>query len=145
VKKRTRFTEEQIIGVLKEHEAGAKAADLARKHGVSDPARTGIFVKKARAELVAAGAQWRMARSAGAALMALHLAGVVFRRQWKPPRLQAWEGPFADPNKRLQAPDVAAHRRELTRRWRERQRALKAPAAATERDDRAQPARGAGP
>ena len=31
--KRARFTEEQIIGVLKEHEAGAKTADLARKHG----------------------------------------------------------------------------------------------------------------
>ena len=29
--KRARFTEEQIIGVLKEHEAGAKTADLARK------------------------------------------------------------------------------------------------------------------
>jgi hypothetical protein len=28
---RARFTEEQIIGVLKEHEAGAKTADLARK------------------------------------------------------------------------------------------------------------------
>ena len=34
--KRGRFTEEQIIGVLKEHEAGAKTADLARKHGVSE-------------------------------------------------------------------------------------------------------------
>ena len=33
--KRARFTEDQIIGVLKEHEAGAKTADLARKHGVS--------------------------------------------------------------------------------------------------------------
>jgi putative transposase len=33
--KRSRFTEEQIIGVLKEHEAGVKAADLCRKHGVS--------------------------------------------------------------------------------------------------------------
>jgi len=30
--KRKRFTEEQIIAVLKEHEAGAKTADLARKH-----------------------------------------------------------------------------------------------------------------
>jgi putative transposase len=34
--KRKRFTEEQIIGVLRENEAGAKAGDLARKHGVSE-------------------------------------------------------------------------------------------------------------
>ena len=34
--KRKRFTEEQIIGVLREHEAGAKTGDLARKHGVSE-------------------------------------------------------------------------------------------------------------
>jgi putative transposase len=34
--KRSRFSEEQIIGVLKEHEAGAKAGDLARKHGISE-------------------------------------------------------------------------------------------------------------
>ena len=34
--KRIRFTEEQIIGVLREAEAGAKTADLARKHGVSE-------------------------------------------------------------------------------------------------------------
>jgi putative transposase len=33
--KRSRFTEEQIIGVLKEHEAGVKTTDLCRKHGVS--------------------------------------------------------------------------------------------------------------
>ena len=31
-----RFSEEQIIAVLREHEAGAKTADLARKHGVSE-------------------------------------------------------------------------------------------------------------
>jgi putative transposase len=34
--KRIRFTEEQIIAVLREHEAGAKAGDLARKHGISE-------------------------------------------------------------------------------------------------------------
>ena len=34
--KRVRFTEEQIIAVLREHDAGAKTADLARKHGLSE-------------------------------------------------------------------------------------------------------------
>ena len=33
---RKRFTEEQIIGVLKEQELGAKTADLCRKHGISE-------------------------------------------------------------------------------------------------------------
>ena len=32
--KQSRFTQEQIIGVLKEHQAGATAADLCRKHGI---------------------------------------------------------------------------------------------------------------
>jgi putative transposase len=34
--KRSRFTEGQIVAVLKEHELGAKPADLARKHGISE-------------------------------------------------------------------------------------------------------------
>jgi putative transposase len=34
--RRKRFTEEQIIGVLKEHELGAKISDLCRKHGISE-------------------------------------------------------------------------------------------------------------
>ena len=34
--KRSRFTDEQIIGILTEHEAGAKCADLCRKHGMSE-------------------------------------------------------------------------------------------------------------
>ncbi len=33
---KTRFTEAQIIGVLKEAETGGKIADLRRKHGISD-------------------------------------------------------------------------------------------------------------
>jgi putative transposase len=33
--KRGRFSEEQIIGILKEHEAGVPVADLCCKHGVS--------------------------------------------------------------------------------------------------------------
>jgi putative transposase len=31
-----RFTEEQIIGILKEAEAGLKVGELCRKHGISD-------------------------------------------------------------------------------------------------------------
>jgi len=34
--KRSRFSEEQIIGILKEHRAGMSAAELCRKHGISD-------------------------------------------------------------------------------------------------------------
>ena len=34
--KRSRYTEEQIIGILKEQEAGTPVAELCRKHGMSD-------------------------------------------------------------------------------------------------------------
>lgn len=34
--KRGRFTEDQTIVILKEHEAGVSVADLCRNHGVSD-------------------------------------------------------------------------------------------------------------
>lgn len=33
--KRSKFTEEQMIGILREQEAGAKTADLCRRHGIS--------------------------------------------------------------------------------------------------------------
>ena len=35
--KRSRFTEEHIIGILREQEAGGPVADLCRKHGLSSP------------------------------------------------------------------------------------------------------------
>jgi putative transposase len=34
--KRSRFSEEQIIGILKEHQAGFSAAEICRKYGISD-------------------------------------------------------------------------------------------------------------
>jgi hypothetical protein len=92
--------------------------------------------KQLRLEMLPAGAVWWMARSARAGLMALHLSGVVFRRNWVPPRLEPWEGPFADPTQRLpQHPKVAAERREAKRRSRERLRKREAAKFAAKRDD----------
>ncbi len=34
--KRKRYSEEKIISILKEHEAGASAADIARRHGIAE-------------------------------------------------------------------------------------------------------------
>ena len=34
--KKSRYTEEQIIAILKQHEAGVKTGDLCREHGISD-------------------------------------------------------------------------------------------------------------
>jgi hypothetical protein len=103
--------------------------ELKSRAGVASKAQ-----KQLRTELLPAGATWWLARSARAAMMALHLSGVVFRRHWKPSRL---EGPFADPTHRLpQAPDVAARRRAARRRWRLRQanRARETAKRAAERD-----------
>jgi putative transposase len=33
--KKSRYTEEQLIGILKQHEAGVKTADVCREHGIS--------------------------------------------------------------------------------------------------------------
>ena len=34
--KRSRYTEEQVIGILREQEAGAPTADVCRRHGISN-------------------------------------------------------------------------------------------------------------
>jgi putative transposase len=35
--KKTKFTESQIVGILKEQEQGKKVADICREHGISQP------------------------------------------------------------------------------------------------------------
>jgi putative transposase len=43
--KRSRFTEEQILGVLREQEAGMKVSEVCRKHRISEPAFYGWKAK----------------------------------------------------------------------------------------------------
>jgi hypothetical protein len=106
--------------------------ELKSKAGVASKSQ-----KQVRAELVAAGARWWMARSVGAALTALHRSGVPFRAPWKPPSdLREWEGPFTGEEKRApQHPLVREKQREACRRWREKRRAagLKVRSEPTER------------
>ena len=45
--RRSRYSEEQIVGILKEHQAGLSAQDLCRKHGISD-ATFYIYVRLSR-------------------------------------------------------------------------------------------------
>jgi len=70
--------------------------ELKSRRGRVSPAQ-----KQVRAEMLPTSAVWWMVRTSRAAMMALHLSGVVFRCKWKPPKLRAWEGPFADPTRRL--------------------------------------------
>ena len=46
--RKSRFSDEAIIGILKEHQAGRSAAELCRKHGISDRIRprTGLTYKR---------------------------------------------------------------------------------------------------
>jgi hypothetical protein len=107
------------ILVLFRHDTGTTVIfiELKSRRGVASKVQ-----KQIRLELLPSGATWWLARSARAAMMALHLEGVIFRRKWKPPRLKPWEGPFADPTQRLpQAPEVAAERAAARNRWRLRQ------------------------
>lgn len=46
--KHSRFTDEQIIGILKEQESGMRTADVCRKHGISEAKFGGMEVSDAR-------------------------------------------------------------------------------------------------
>ena len=44
--KKSRYTEEQIIGIVKQHEAGMKTSDLCREHGISAAPWPGSFANR---------------------------------------------------------------------------------------------------
>ena len=46
--KPSRFTKEQIIGILREHETGANTADVCRKNGISSTTYGGVDVSDAK-------------------------------------------------------------------------------------------------
>jgi hypothetical protein len=95
-------------------ESGLIFVEMKLHRGLASKAK-----KQVRAELLAGGAEWWLARSARAVLMALHRWGEVFRRPWTLPRLEPWEEPFADPNERWsQEAEVTAQRRAAQQRWR---------------------------
>jgi hypothetical protein len=91
--------------------------------------------REVRLELLASGAIWWMARSAEAAMVALHRSGVGFRaigsiECWQAPTLQPWEEPTQNPSGRHPShPELTAKRRAAKRGQR---------AAARERQKRAQ-------
>jgi len=63
--------------------------EMKSHRGLASPAQ-----KKVRSELLAASAEWWMARTWRAAPMALHLSGVPLRPPWTPQPLDPWEGPL---------------------------------------------------
>jgi hypothetical protein len=85
---------------------------------------------------------WWMCLSARSALWALRRSGVRFRKivnadgtveRWRKAKLAPWEVPRRDPSEpRPQHPEVVLQRRAAQRRWRERRRAAREAALATQ-------------
>lgn len=118
-------------------EAWRRRRKAARRASSPHVGTLGPALPTIRLEMLPAGAEWWMARSARAAMMALHFSGVVFRRKWKPPWLKPWEGPFANPTRLPQAPEVTAERREARRRYRlQREQREREAAMLAEREER---------
>jgi hypothetical protein len=124
------------VMILYRYATGTKAIfiELKSRRGFASKAQ-----KQIRLEMLLAGADWYLARSSRAALVALQISGVVFRRRLKPRQLKPWEGPFESPTRIPQHPKVAAERREEKRRYRLRRaiRDREAAKLAAEREDAA--------
>jgi hypothetical protein len=83
--------------------------------------------KAVRLEMLRAGGEWVMVRTARAALTALRRLGVPFRRAWELPELEPWEEPVANPEQPMVwHPEVLRQWREDKERWRTRAKARRA-------------------
>jgi len=96
--KRSRFAEEQIIGVLREQEAGLKVGEVWRKHGISEPtfyawkAKFGgmsISDAKRLKQLEEENAKLKKLL-AEAMLDVAVLKDITSRKWWRPPLVEPW-------------------------------------------------------
>ncbi len=79
--KRGRFSEEQMVGILKEHEAGRKVAELAREHGVSEATLYGWKSKYGRS--TRRDGRWRSWPGSTASARRRCMAGRVSTAGWR--------------------------------------------------------------
>ena len=96
--KRSRFSEEQIIAILKEQEAGVSVADLCRKHSVSDASIYkwkakfgGMDVSEARRLRTLEDANAKLRRMLADAMLAnVALKGLLGKNVWSAPSVQGF-------------------------------------------------------
>ena len=96
--KRSRFSEEQIIAILKDQEAGVSVADLCRKHGVSDASIYkwkakfgGMDVSEARRLRTLEGENAKLKRMlADAMLDNVALKDLLGKNVWSAPSVQGF-------------------------------------------------------
>jgi len=88
--KRSRFTEEQIIGILREQEAGVATAEVCRRHGVSSPtfykwkARFGgMDVSEARRLKALEDENAKLKRMLADAMLDRAIEAPLVRAQWR--------------------------------------------------------------
>ena len=87
--KKANRTEEQIIGILQEHEAGAKCADLCRKHGMSEGTfyawkakYSGMTVSDAKRLKELESENARLKKLLAESMLELEVSREVIRKKW---------------------------------------------------------------